>query len=126
MAGEPGKEPSRLPVWHPLTVSQDFAKAMTDVDLIEVKKQGIMLTQYYGLTHPSQPNYLASVAGDYFGLNHDGFVEVPANVSTLIDLFDAKHMDWRGYFEDVPGTGYLGPGGTAEDGSGWAYVRKHK
>jgi acid phosphatase len=84
------------------------------------------LTEYYGLTHPSQPNYIASVGGDYFGLNHDAFVRIPQNVSTLVDLFDTQNIDWRGYFEGLPGPGYMGEGSTALDGSGWDYVRKHK
>lgn len=84
------------------------------------------MTEYYGLTHPSQPNYIASVGGDYFGLNHDDFVRIPQNVSTLVDLFDSKNIDWRGYFEGLPGPGYMGEGSTAFDGSGWDYVRKHK
>ena len=116
----------RLAVCSPLTVRQDFAKVVTDADIVDLKAQGILLTGYHGLTHPSQPNYIASVAGDYFGLNHDGFIEVPANVSTLVDLLDTKHIDWRGYFEGIPGPGYMGPGSTAQDGSGWDYVRKHK
>jgi hypothetical protein len=95
-------------------------------DIAGLAKQGILLTEYYGLTHPSQPNYIASVGGDYFGLNHDGFVRIPQNVSTLVDLFDSKDIDWRGYFEGLPGPGYMGEGSTAFDGSGWDYVRKHK
>lgn len=105
---------------------QDFAKVTVDADMVELKKQGILLTQYYGHTHPSQPNYIASVGGDYFGLNHDGFVNIPRNVSTLVDLLDTQSIDWKGYFEGVPGPGYMGPGSTAADGSGWDYVRKHK
>ena len=88
-------------------------------------KSGITLTNYYGLTHPSQPNYIASVSGDYFGLNHDGLVTVPENVSTVVDLFDTKKVTWRVYMEDAPGPGYMAEGST--DGNGkWIYVRKHQ
>ena len=85
----------------------------------------MLLTSYYGLTHPSQPNYIASVGGDYFGLDHDGFVSIPENVSTVVDLFDTKEIEWREYLEDVPGPGYMSPGASDEDGK-WKYVRKHK
>ena len=95
-------------------------------DISALTKQGILLTQYYGLTHPSQPNYIASVGGDYFGLDNDNFARIPQNVSTLVDLFDTKNIDWRGYFEGLPGPGFMGEGSTAFDGSGWDYVRKHK
>lgn len=29
------------------------------------------------MTHPSQPNHIASVGGDYFGLNDDSPVNTP-------------------------------------------------
>ncbi|RDW82412.1 hypothetical protein BP6252_03524 [Coleophoma cylindrospora] len=119
----PGKAFNRfVTIW---LENQDFLRVENDPDIATLRKQGILLTEYYGLTHPSQPNYIASVGGDYFGLNHDGFVRIPQNVSTLIDLFDTKGIDWRGYFEDYPGPGYMYEGSTASDGSGWDYVRKH-
>jgi hypothetical protein len=94
-------------------------------DITDLAKQGILLTEYFGLTHPSQPNYIASVGGDYFGLNHDGFVRIPENVSTVVDLFDTKGITWAGYFQGLPGPGYMGQGNTEYDGT-WDYVRKHK
>ena len=89
-------------------------------------KEGILLTNYYGHTHPSQPNYIASVGGDYFGMNHDDYMEIPKNVSTVVDLFDTKGMEWKGYFEGLPGPGYMGVASTKHGGSGYDYVRKHK
>jgi len=44
---------------------------------------GITLTNYYGVTHPSEPNYLASYGGDNFGMESDEFNQVPANVSNI-------------------------------------------
>ncbi|CZR52613.1 related to acid phosphatase Pho610 [Phialocephala subalpina] len=105
--------------------NQDFTEVEKNPDIQALAKEGITLTQYYGLTHPSQPNYVASIGGDYFGLNHDGFVRVPSNVSTLVDLFDSKNIPWAGYFEGLPGPGFMGAGSTGADGAGWDYVRKH-
>lgn len=85
------------------------------------------MTRYYAHTHPSQPNYLAALAGDYFGNNHDDWVRLPENVATVVDLLEDKDVTWAGYFEDMPGPGYMG---NASDGStgtdAWDYVRKHK
>jgi acid phosphatase len=102
-------------------VLQDYTKVIDDGIMKDLVRQGILLTEYFAHTHPSQPNYIASVGGDYFGLNHDEFVQLPANVSTLVDLLETRNIDWRGYFEGVPGPGYMGPESTALN-----YVRKHK
>ncbi|KAL2072992.1 hypothetical protein VTL71DRAFT_10316 [Oculimacula yallundae] len=104
---------------------QDFSKVSENADIVALRKQGVLLTNYYGLSHPSQPNYIASICGDYFGLNHDGLIKIPSNVSTVVDLFDAKNIEWKGYFESLPGPGYMGEGSTSSDGTGWDYVRQH-
>ncbi|RFU28235.1 hypothetical protein B7463_g8116, partial [Scytalidium lignicola] len=119
----PGKAFDRfLTIW---LENEDFLKVEQNSDIQELMKEGILLTQYYAHTHPSQPNYIASIAGDYFGLNHDAVVTIPSNVSTLIDLLDTKNIGWKGYFEGIPGPGYMSEGSTAADGNGWDYVRKH-
>ncbi|RAL65325.1 hypothetical protein DID88_000893 [Monilinia fructigena] len=105
--------------------NQDDSKVDINSDIQNLTKQGILLENYYGLTHPSQPNYIASVGGDFFGLNHDEFVKIPHNVTTVVDLFEDAGITWKGYFEGMPGPGYMGEGSTAQDGKGWDYVRKH-
>ncbi|KAK3387563.1 phosphoesterase family-domain-containing protein [Podospora didyma] len=120
----PGRAFDRLiSIW---LENQDYAKVIADPSIGDLKRQGILLTRYYGHTHPSQPNYLAAIAGDYFGLNHDDFVRVPENVSTVIDLLDTKKISWAGYFEDMPGPGYMADASDDATGNGvWSYVRKH-
>ncbi|KUI58906.1 putative acid phosphatase [Cytospora mali] len=106
--------------------NQDFAEVIKDPDFRDLKREGILLTKYYAQTHPSQPNYIAAVGGDYFGLDHDEHVRIPENVSTIVDLFDPKKISWGGYFEDQPGPGFMGLGSTGRTGNGgWDYVRKH-
>ena len=100
---------------------------INDADFLDLKREGILLTKYYAQTHPSQPNYIAAVGGDYFGLNHDDKVRIPENVSTIVDLLDTKGISWGGYFEDQPGPGFLGFASQGSTGNGgWDYVRKHK
>lgn len=99
---------------------------MSDPHFSDLAREGITLTKYYAQTHPSQPNYIASIAGDYFGLDHDDDVRIPGNVSTIVDLLDWKDMSWAGYFENIPGPGYMAHASDSTAGNGgWDYVRKH-
>ncbi|KAI9852080.1 MAG: hypothetical protein M1838_001877 [Thelocarpon superellum] len=104
--------------------NQDFLNVTKNPEVKTLSDSGILLTSYYSVTHPSQPNYIASVGGDYFGLNNDGLVSIPANVSTVVDLFDTRGIEWREYLEDVPGPGFMGANSTTPQGQ-LAYVRKH-
>ena len=40
------------------------------------KHQGSHLTDYHAVTHPSQPNYISMIAGDYFGYHTDGILDL--------------------------------------------------
>jgi len=105
---------------------KDYAKSVLDPSITDLARRGILLTGFYAHTHPSQPNYLAAIGGDYFGLDHDDMVHIPQNVSTVVDLLEYKNISWAGYFEDAPGPGYMGnySKGSSGDDS-WDYVRKH-
>lgn len=95
--------------------------------MADMAKQGIRLDRYYAQTHPSQPNYIAAVGGDYFGMDHDERMRIPENVSTVVDLLDTRGISWAGYFEDMPSPGYMGDASDGKTGNdGWDYVRKHK
>lgn len=98
-----------------------------DSHIADLKREGILLTKYYAQTHPSQPNYIAAIGGDYFGLDHDQPVHIPDNVSTVVDLLDTKGISFGGYFEDQPGPGFMGVASNGKSaGDKWDYVRKHK
>lgn len=64
--------------------------------------------QYYAISHPSLPNYLALLGGDTFGITQDCddcFVDAPS----LPDQLEKHGLTWRSYQEDLPGPCYLGP-----------------
>ncbi|KAI0555857.1 phosphoesterase [Xylaria curta] len=110
--------------------NQDFDKVVVDSAFADLKRFGILQTRYYAQTHPSQPNYLAAVGGDYWGLDHDEVVRIPSNVSTIVDILEPKDISWGGYFEGMPGPGYMAeasvgrPESQSPNGT-WDYVRKH-
>ena len=96
-------------------------RVFQDPDFQNLASTGLLLSNYYALSHPSQPNYIASVGGDYFGLDSDDVVNIPKNVSTVVDVFDTKGITWKEYLEDIPRPGFQG----ASSPNG-LYARKHK
>ncbi|PWY66802.1 phosphoesterase-domain-containing protein [Aspergillus sclerotioniger CBS 115572] len=101
----------------------DFDVAADNEHLAELAKKGLLLNNFWAVTHPSEPNYCASASGDTFGMDNDDFHQIPANVSTIADLFDTKNIAWGEYQEAIPYPGYQGyryPEIGAND-----YVRKH-
>lgn len=78
------------------------------------------MTNYNAVTHPSEPNYVAAVAGTNFGIVNDDYYDIPANQSSIFDLLEKKGLTWKAYNEDLPAAGWTGY--SAYNGS---YVRKH-
>lgn len=87
--------------------------------------KGITLTNYWAVTHPSEPNYCAAVAGDYFGMDNDGFHAIPSNISTVVDLLDTKGISWGEYQENLPYAGFQGFNYSNQVTFNNSYVRKH-
>jgi hypothetical protein len=63
--------------------------------------QGVRLSKYFGVTHPSQPNYIAATAGLPF-VTDDNRHDIDA--TNIIDLLEAKGVSWKAYMEDLPET----------------------
>jgi len=66
-----------------------------------------LLTQFYAVTHPSLPNYLAMIGGDTFNIKtncEDCFVDAPS----LPDLIEASGRTWKTYQEDMVNPCQLG------------------
>ena len=84
----------------------------------ELAREGALLTNYHGLTHPSQPNYVALFAGSAYGITDDNPVTI--DVRNLADLLEANGATWKVYAEDYPGDCFLG-----SSAAGGLYVRRH-
>jgi phosphatidylinositol-3-phosphatase len=54
---------------------------------------------YYGVTHPSQPNYIASTAGTTAGVPDDN--DVTVNLPNIVDQLEAKHHTWKAYMQGL-------------------------
>ncbi|GAC1391913.1 MAG: alkaline phosphatase family protein [Vulcanimicrobiaceae bacterium] len=73
-------------------------------------------TNYYGVTHPSEPNYISMIGGDHFGIQSDHpscfttTLKLHCNSSdapNLIDSLEEKHIPWTALMQSMPGPGYL-------------------
>ncbi|OQO08545.1 hypothetical protein B0A48_06415 [Cryoendolithus antarcticus] len=103
----------------------DYSKASADPNLLWLASQGITLTNYFGVTHPSEPNYVAAVGGDNFGMDNDNFNQIDANVSTIVDVLEDRGISWSTYQEDMPYSGFEGMGYVNQNTKSNDYVRKH-
>lgn len=103
----------------------DYDKAAANADLQFLATQGITLTNYYAVTHPSEPNYAAVVGGDIFGMDNDDFLRIPSNISTVVDLLDTRGISWGEYQEGLPYAGFQGFNFSNQQNFSNDYVRKH-
>lgn len=87
--------------------------------------RGVALTNYYATTHPSEPNYFSSIAGDYFGMEDDDVYNAPEEVFTVVDLLESKNISWAHYEEDMPSAGFTGASYVNQVNGQSDYVRKH-
>lgn len=80
-------------------------------------RQYARATNYYGVSHPSLPNYLALTGGDTFGITSDCtncFIAQP----NLVDQLEAAGKSWKAYMESMPRPCYIGNAGSL-------YAQKH-
>jgi len=118
--------------WLPQTVSNPLQFVYAASLIIRIAnfqffaKKGITLENLFAVTHPSEPNYMAAVGGEYFGLDGDPFESIPSNVSSVVDLLENKGISWSLYQEDMPYSGYQGFSWVNQKTGANDYVRKHK
>jgi acid phosphatase len=85
-----------------------------------------LAANYFGVAHPSQPNYLALFSGSTQGVTDDSTHDLAG--TNLADQLDAAHRTWRVFAQDYPGNCFTG---STKDGNGegigkaGSYVRKH-
>ena len=73
----------------------------------QLAQTGAVAENYYGVTHPSEPNYVAAISGSNWWVNDDN----PANRfdhTNLVDQLEAKKLTWGAYMESMPSAGYTG------------------
>jgi len=74
-----------------------------------LSKNGALFTDSHGVTHPSQPNYLALYSGSVQGTVADECLQnvTPYTTPNLGAALFAKGFTFKGYAETMPSVGYL-------------------
>ncbi|MFN8673831.1 MAG: alkaline phosphatase family protein [Candidatus Sericytochromatia bacterium] len=104
-----------------------FKQIMDDSDapyINQIAKFGAVFTKSYGLTHPSQPNYLMLFSGSNQGIIDDEYPKnIPFSTPNLASALINKGYSFAGYSEDLPYTGFTGAksGEYASKHSPWVY-----
>jgi hypothetical protein len=80
-----------------------------------------MADNYYGVTHPSEPNYVAMITGSNQGINDDQPTHHFA-VPNLVDQLEASGHTWAAYMESLPSVGFTG---FQYPANASLYVNKH-
>jgi acid phosphatase len=80
-------------------------------------KSYTLASNYFAVSHPSLPNYLALAAGSTFGVSSD-CTTCLVNATNIADQVEASGRSWKAYMEDMPAPCYLGAGSSG-------YAQKH-
>ena len=80
-----------------------------------------LATNYFGVTHVSLPNYIATTSGQTWNSNSDDTAQAPLfNHQNIVDQLEAARVSWKAYMEDLPF-----PGDLVDSTPDGLYVRKH-
>lgn len=80
-----------------------------------------LATNYYGVTHPSQPNYIAATSGSTQGVTADSTVTV--NATNIVDQLEAHGKTWKAYMQSLNADGNTNK--LADSAGNQLYERKH-
>ncbi|HVB63923.1 MAG TPA: alkaline phosphatase family protein [Nitrolancea sp.] len=74
-----------------------------------------LATASYGVTHPSEPNYVALIGGSYFGIQDDNAYDQTTNgvnhtidAPTLAQQLEGAGLTWKDYQQTMPSAGFKG------------------
>jgi phospholipase C len=113
--GTPPPFPSHVDVKHIVIVileNKNADSALAQPFMKWMANDGAYLAQYYAITHPSQPNYIALVSGSTQGVTND-------QNAVLNAPHIGQFVTWKTYAEDYP------EGGCHTEKQIGRYVRKH-
>jgi hypothetical protein len=123
LTSTPSPEEAKIPLFDHILVilfeNRDFQQVIGNRELPafnQLASQNVLLTQYYAVTHPSLPNYIALIGGDTFGISSD-CTNCFINQTSLPDLIEGSGRTWKTYQEGLPSPCFVGNSGE--------YAQKH-
>lgn len=96
----------------------DYQSALATPGLSVLAKRYALATNYYGVSHPSLPNYLAISSGSTYGVSSD-CTACYVDADNLFSQLQAARISYGAYLEGVPGPCYLAQYGGTD------YAAKH-
>jgi hypothetical protein len=110
-----------------------------------------LASQFFGIVHPSEANYVAMIGGDTFGIHDDdawyckpgatdrfcpeagrirAYADHTVPARSLVDQMSEHHLSWKGYYEDIPAPGskaivYPDPQNPVPGSPSALYASKH-
>lgn len=86
--------------------------------------QGIDMANYFGVMHPSQTNYIASIAGELCNITDDDAPQTLLQQQTVVDLLEESGLSWKAYMDSyIPQAALWKPNMTPQNQ--YPYVIKH-
>jgi len=70
--------------------------------MLKLAKAGASLNNYFGVYHPSQTNYVASLAGEVCDVSNDDSPVTPLTQRNLVDIMEEGNVSWKAYMEAYP------------------------
>lgn len=75
---------------------------MQDAFMRKLASAGADMSNYFGAFHPSQTNYIASLAGEVCAKTNDIPPVAPLPQKNLVDLMENAGVSWKAYMEALP------------------------
>ncbi len=80
-----------------------------------------LATSYFGVTHPSQPNYIAATSGSTNGVTSDN--DTTIDVPNIVDQLETHGKTWKAYMQSIFADGNTNK--LADSAGNQLYERKH-
>jgi hypothetical protein len=119
-----GNTPTSLPTFSHVFIIVLENKEATDIIgspnapyFNSLAKQYARAAKFYGIRHPSLPNYLALTGGSTFNISND-CTDCFINAANIADQIEAGGRSWKAYMESMPRPCFVGNAGPL-------YAQKH-